>query len=174
MKSYINALVVRYSLLLVILAAYFVHVLLAVFQVLTLGVVGALLKAVGSVQVTGNVLFFHGVYFQFVAACIAPEAYLLLAALLLTVHHRSFVQAGKLLGIAWGMFFLGNIARIMVLVWIRIAFGAELFHAADWLVWNFMSVGFIVLLWLFLRTRYDLIGIPVVQDMFTLLKLIRD
>lgn len=174
MKNYINALVLRYGLLLVILAAYVTHILLAVFQVLTLGVVAALLNAVGTATVTGIILSFRGVYFQFVAACIAPEAYLLLAALVLTIPQRPFARVWKLLGIAWGAFFLGNIVRILALLWMRIVFGAELFHAADWLVWNIMSVGLIVVIWWFLRTRYGLREVQVVQDLFTLLKKLRD
>ncbi|MDI6737972.1 MAG: pacearchaeosortase [Nanoarchaeota archaeon] len=110
--------------------------------------------------------------FEFVPACVAASAYILLALLVLLTKDISWNE--RLQMIIYGS--LGilafNVLRIelLLLTFFSLETAYDTIHL---FVWKFMSTAFVVLLWLGLARLYKVKAIPVYSDIKALAGMIR-
>ena len=121
----------------------------------------------------GNTIETATASFEFIPACVATAAYVLLAFLILLTKDIS--PAERLQMFVYGS--LGilafNILRIELLLFTYFRLNAS-FDALHLFVWKFMSTAFVVILWLVLARIYRIKSVPVYSDVKYILGLIRN
>lgn len=117
--------------------------------------------------VSGTVLSIDGVAVEFIRACIAPSAYVLLIVLLLLTPGLSFKTffAAMLSGVA--LLLVLNVVRIFVLIELLVVKGVNYFQAVHLLFWMLLSSVAVALVWIFLVHRFTIRQIPVYDDLVT-------
>ena len=120
----------------------------------------------------GNTIQTETASFEFIPACVATAAYILLAFLILLTKDIS--PGERLQMFVYGS--LGilafNIIRIELLLLTYFSLNAS-FDSIHLFVWKFMSTAFVVLLWLVLARVYNVKSIPVYSDVKHIIGMIR-
>lgn len=108
--------------------------------------------------------------FEFVKACIAGAAYLLLLILILLTKDIKFYGRIKMFLLGSLMIYILNIIRIVVLIIISVSYDIELFGAVHMLFWKFLSGFYIAIVWISLVYLFKIKSVPVYSDLRYLYK----
>lgn len=105
-------------------------------------------------------------------ACVAGSAYFLLVILNLSIPTKSFLKTLKMLGFAFGVFFIINIIRIvsLTLIYINVPRIFKLLHQ---LTWYIGSVVLIIGIWYLEIKLFKIKDIPAYTDIKTILSYIK-
>lgn len=117
-----------------------------------------------------NSIFVGSNMITIIPACIAGMAYSLLLFLILFTKGITLKKSLKMFFIGSGLILAMNILRIDLLSWILIEFGSDLFDKMHLLFWNFISGGYVALVWIYLVKRFKIKKIPIVSDIKELYK----
>jgi len=112
--------------------------------------------------VDGIKLVIQGQVFNITEACVAGFAYYLF--FLLTMLTKD-IQRIRFIIFGFGLIFLMNVLRIILLVYIYHFYGAEYFEMLHLLFWRFISGIYVALVWIFLVKRYKVKSIPIYDDL---------
>ena len=155
-----------------ILASFF-ELLYTIFRPLTLYPSYFILSLFYDATLVGNRIITNEYFLNFVDACIAGSAYLLLALLILLTDKITFRKRVY-------MFFLGslmilsfNIFRIEVLFYILLNYSSNIFQSVHILFWKFLSTLYVFLTWLFLINIFQIKAIPAYSDYKRILRMSR-
>ena len=102
---------------------------------------------------------------EFVPACAAILAYILLYVLVLFTRGISLRLGLKIALIGSIVIFIVNIFRIELLMYVLLKYGKDYFQTLHLLVWKIFSSLFVALLWILLVHRYKIKGIPIYDDL---------
>lgn len=116
-------------------------------------------------------IVFQGAYIALIPACIAGAAYYLLLICAFTLP-LSWAQRFKLIGISWGLFFIGNILRILLATYF-ITSNQTLFDLTHALFWYAGSMLLVIACWFVTAFYYKVEEIPILTDIQQLLKAVR-
>ena len=111
-----------------------------------------------------NILNINGKQMEFISACIATSAYLLLAILILLTKDIDFWKGVKIFFLGALILFLVNIFRIYILALVLINFDIYLFKTLHLFFWQVFSTAFVILLWLGLTKYFKIKTIPIYSD----------
>ena len=153
----------RYILLL-LLGAFNLWIIYAIFTPLTVYSVFGFLKSIDSNTslLIGNVVAFRGVDAQLLPSCIAGSAYYLLLILNLTTPMKLTKRLGNISFLMF-IFLLFNILRILIFIGLA-ANGSPYFDQAHQFVWNFGSTIMVVAVWFFSAYIFKIESIPIYSD----------
>lgn len=110
--------------------------------------------------------------FEFIPACVAASAYILLALLVLLTKDISLNERMQMIVYGWLAILAFNVLRIelLLLTFFSLETAYDTLHL---FVWKFMSTAFVILLWLGLARLYKVKAIPVYSDVKALVGMIR-
>ncbi|HLD12966.1 MAG TPA: pacearchaeosortase [Candidatus Nanoarchaeia archaeon] len=138
--------------------------LLIVISPLTWWFSASITKVMYAVTLVGDGLLVKDVVLQFIPACAAIPAYVLLGLLVLTTRGLSW-------GNRWLLFLLGsfwvfviNIVRIVVLIIVRIELGKNFFNVVHLFFWHIAASIIVVGIWWWLVKRFHIQSTPVIDD----------
>ena len=101
---------------------------------------------------------------EFIEACAATLAYILLGILILLTYGISLKKGIKLFLIGSLLIFIANLIRIEVLIYILVNYGIDYFNTLHLFIWKIVSSVYVALVWIFLCYKYKIKGIPVYSD----------
>ncbi|MBU2638293.1 MAG: pacearchaeosortase [Nanoarchaeota archaeon] len=110
--------------------------------------------------------------FNFIPACVATSAYVLLAMLILLTKDINWNERLQMFVFGSLAILAFNIIRIelLLLTYFRLESAYDSVHL---FVWKFMSTAFVVILWLVLARTYKVKAIPVYSDIKYIIGMIR-
>ena len=114
---------------------------------------------------------FDSVKLNFVDACVATSAYLLLIILVFTTFGLKWKKRIKITFFGLVIIYLVNILRIEFLLFILYNYGYNAFERIHLIIWEFVSSMFVVVLWIFLVKKYSIKYIPVISDLKKIYKI---
>ena len=123
-----------------------------------------LLRLFSSVQMIEGALQFGEVRFLFIPACAATLAYILLLECILLTRGISFQKALKMFFCGALAVFFMNVLRILLLIWVYVEYGKNYFDVLHILFWQFVSVFFVVAVWIALVEYFHIKAIPMWSD----------
>ncbi|MEK6922849.1 MAG: pacearchaeosortase [Nanoarchaeota archaeon] len=105
----------------------------------------------------------NNIKLNFISACTAASAYLLLVLLTLTTDIKlkkalRVIFAGSLL------ILIANLIRIDILIIALVKYGSNLFNTLHLFFWKVLSTVFVVILWIFLTKVFKIKEIPIYSD----------
>ncbi|MEK6860987.1 MAG: pacearchaeosortase [Nanoarchaeota archaeon] len=161
--GYYKKLVLRvlFALLLVI----FSSVIYYIIGPITLYSSYLLLKPFSDAILSGNIINIDGNSLEFIEACAATLAYILLGILILLTYGISLKKGIKLFLIGSLLIFIANLIRIEVLIYILVNYGIDYFNTLHLFIWKIVSSVYVALVWIFLCYKYKIKGIPVYSDL---------
>ncbi len=121
-------------------------------------------------QVIQNALIVNQKNFVFIEACVASAAYWLFWVLTLTIKDLSLKKRISLILLSFLLFFLMNLARIVILVFIDLKFGEPAFNMVHLVFWKLVSGVYVALVWIFLIKILKINSIPLYSDLNYLYK----
>ena len=110
---------------------------------------------------------------NFIPACTAASAYLLLILLTLTTDIK-LKKTLKVLLIGSLLILIANIIRIDILIIALIKFNSNLFDTLHLFFWRILSTLYVVILWVLLTKWFKIKEIPIYSDLKKVLKLQKD
>ena len=111
-----------------------------------------------------NILIIGTSQLEFISACIATSAYLLLFILILLTKDISFIKGIKVFITGFITLFFVNMLRIYILALVLINFDLRLFEALHIFFWQVFSTAFVLLLWIGLTNYFKIKSIPIYSD----------
>ena len=111
-----------------------------------------------------NLLIIGTNQLEFISACIATSAYILLFVLILLTKDISFIKGIKVFITGFITLFFVNMFRIYILALILIKFDLRLFEALHMFFWQVFSTAFVLLLWIGLTKYFKIKTIPIYSD----------
>lgn len=120
-----------------------------------------------------NVLVIGSYSFTFIEACIAPYAYYFILLLVLFCKDLTLILRLKLIAIGWLLIFWMNVFRIVVIIFLTLQYGMDMFNIVHMIWWQFLSGIYIALVWIFLVWKYKIRETPIYDDVKYLMKIIR-
>jgi hypothetical protein len=160
---------IRYFILLLLMLS--LPLIYLVLSPLTIASSSFLLSLAFKVLVLGEYIIVEGVIIQIVPACVAGSAYLLLLILNLTVPMDCKKRFFTIL-ISFAVLFGLNVARIIIFS-VLLVLDFMFFDISHALSWYFLSILFIVGIWLFLVQVFKIWDIPIFSDIKFLVKNIK-
>tara|TARA_Y100000310_G_C20686031_1_gene819038 strand:- start:1286 stop:1813 length:528 start_codon:yes stop_codon:yes gene_type:complete len=115
-------------------------------------------------RLSGNVISLSGKSIEYVEACSAIGAYVFLALLILLTGGIEFRKGVKLFAYGSLLILLANIIRIDVLAYLLANNNIDMFLTLHLFIWKIISGIYVALVWIFLVKKYDIKGIPLVDD----------
>ena len=144
-----------------------------IFRPLTFFPVIFILKLIYPVKTFGITrIFIEGEGIALVNSCVAGSAYYLFSALNLSTFGISWIKRIKIFIVNSAVFLLLNIFRIIILAIILIDF-SDIFDAAHFLFWTFLSTAFVAFIWIATIKVYRIRHIPIISDILYLKKFIK-
>ncbi|MFH1456300.1 MAG: pacearchaeosortase [archaeon] len=170
--KYKHKLVVRIGLLVLvgILFPYIYYML----NPLTLHVSYYILRLFSEATLLNSSIIIEGITLNFIDACSAGAAFLLLAILVLLTKALSFKKMLKMFVMGSVLIFLMNIVRIEFLILILTNYGLNLFDKIHMVFWRILSTIFVALVWIFMDKYFKLRTIPIYSDIKYLIKMIKN
>lgn len=110
--------------------------------------------------------------FEFIPACVATSAYILLALLVFLTKDISWNERLQMIAYGWLAILAFNLLRIELLLLTFFSLNTA-YDTIHLFVWKFMSTAFVVLLWLGMAKMYKVKAIPVYSDIKVLAGMIR-
>lgn len=129
---------------------------------LTISILDAILSLSGDSLVIGNSIHFKRVIFEIIPACIAGSAFYLMFILVFSTREITFRRRLAVLLSSFVLLFSFNMTRLVFLVSIV---RASYFQAVHWLLWNFVSIIFVVGIWILMVHLFRLKNIPIYSDL---------
>ncbi len=115
----------------------------------------------------------NNIKLNFIPACVASGAYLLLIILTLTTE-LPLKKSLKTIAQGFLIILIANLIRIDLLIILLIKNYSSLFETLHLFIWKLLSTVFVVLLWIFL-TKYNKIeNIPIYSDYRKILEIIKE
>jgi len=131
---------------------------------LTLRISYGLLQFFSEASLEGNLLQVGGKTLEFIPACAAVSAYILLGILILLTKGISFPKGIKLFLYGSLLIFLANLVRIELLIYVLVQFGKNYFDTLHLFIWQIVSSVYVALAWVFLTWRFKVKEIPIWSD----------
>jgi exosortase/archaeosortase family protein len=113
---------------------------------------------------SGNKIITPFATLNFIDACIAASAYLLLGILVLTTRGIRFRSRLSMFIIGSILILSFNIIRITVLAYILSSYGSNLFNSVHMVFWKVLSTLYVFFVWILLTYLFNVIHIPIVSD----------
>lgn len=155
--------------ILAIIVAFNINIFYKIFSPLTLHITKLTLSAYNPI-ISGNLIFIKNQILEFIPACTAASAYILIASIILLTD-ISFKKMLKTF-IAGSLIILGfNIIRIDILIYILLNYKTNLFDKLHFFFWYILSTLWVFLTWIFLTKIYKIKEIPIYTDIKKLNKL---
>ncbi len=107
---------------------------------------------------------------NFIPACTAASAYLLLALLVLTTELK-LKKSIKTFLLGSLLILIANIIRIDILIITLIEYGSKAFETVHLFFWKILSTIYVVLLWIFLTKYFKIKEIPIYTDFKNILNI---
>jgi exosortase/archaeosortase family protein len=136
---------------------------------ITISILDSILSLSGESLVIGNSIHFKRVIFEIIPACIAGSAFYLMFILVFSTREIEFRKRLTVLLSSFVLLFFFNMSRLVFLVSIV---RASYFEAVHWFLWNFVSVIFVVGIWVLMVYLFRLKTIPIYSDLKYLFDLI--
>ena len=115
----------------------------------------------------------NNIKLNFIPACIASGAYLLLMILTLTTE-LEFKKALKVIAQGFLLILIANLIRITLLILLLINNYSNLFETLHMLIWKLLSTVFVVLLWIFLTKVNKINNIPIYTDFKKVVEILKE
>ncbi len=115
--------------------------------------------------IEGTSFLIQGYALNFIPACIATIAYILLALLILSTKDLSWKQRTAMFLTGSIMIFIANMLRIWVLLHFLLTYGYETFSLWHLFIWHGVSSIFVALTWIVLVRLYHVKSIPAYDDL---------
>jgi len=160
--------IIRY--LLALLVAFSNNIFYFIFSPLTLYFSFFILNIFYDITIVNSSIVFSDITFNFIPACTAATAYLLITELILLTQGIKIKKAIKMWLIGISSIYLMNIARIIILIQIYLRFGENYFNTVHMLFWHILSTLFVALVWIFLIEKYKVKRIPIYSDIKYLIR----
>ncbi|MDP3918934.1 MAG: pacearchaeosortase [Nanoarchaeota archaeon] len=158
----------RYILALLIALAY--NLIYIILYQITVYPAYGILQLFYDFTIQEQSFIFDSVTFTFIPACIAVTAYIVMAVLTITTRGLSLKKGLTIFAYGFMAIYFANLIRIITLISIYINFGKNYFNTLHFIIWNFLSTIFVVLVWIYLTNHYKVKGIPVYDDLKYLIK----
>ncbi len=155
-------LVFRYALALLI--GIFPVILYKIFAPLTLYPSYILLKLFYNPTLLSQSIKIDYYTLNFVPACVAVSAYILLAFLVLSTSSLEWKRRVKLFIFGSLLILILNLIRIIVLIILLIEYGTNYFEAVHLIFWQILASVYVAAVWIFLIKHYKIKSVPVVSD----------
>ena len=136
---------------------------------LTISVLDAILSLSGDALIIGNSIHFKRIIFEIVPACIAGSAFYLMFILVFSTAEIKLRKRIAILVSSFALLFVFNMSRLVFLVSIV---RTSYFETVHWLLWNFVSVIFVVGIWILMVYLFHLKTTPIYSDLKYLFDLI--
>ncbi len=114
---------------------------------------------------TKDALTLGGRSFVFLEACIASAAYWLFWVLIVSLKDVNVKKKIKALLSCYFLFFLMNIFRIILLIFISLKFGDKWFDLVHLTFWKFVSGVYVALVWIIVIKIYKINAVPLYDDL---------
>ena len=109
-------------------------------------------------------LIINNVILNFIPACIATLAYVLLLMIILLTKDLGVKNSIKLFLLGSVIIFIANIARIDILIYIYFEYGGNMFNKLHLFIWKIISGIFVAFVWIFLSHVYKIEQVPIYDD----------
>ncbi len=152
---------IRY-LLIIILGLGNLYLFYGFLTPVTISFLKFLLSFSGDPVIVGTSIHFKRVIFDIIPACVAGAAFYLMFILVFSTRGIKIGKRLSILLISFALLFVINILRLVFLISIV---RASYFNEIHWFLWNFVSVIFVVGIWVFMVYRFKLRGIPLYSDL---------
>jgi len=113
----------------------------------------------------GNSFLIKNTTFNLISACIALPAYYFLYFLILMTKEIKLKILVKLVIVGTLLIMIMNIFRIDFLISLYLEFGKTWFNYIHLFFWKFISLFYVVLVWIYLTRRYNVSSIPGYSDL---------
>ncbi len=111
---------------------------------------------------------------NFVPACYALLAYLLLALLIVFTKDIGLVKGVKMFVLGSFIILVANLIRIFIIVFVLVEKGVNYFNTLHLVTWKIISTVFVVVLWILLCKEFKVKTIPVYSDLKALVSKMKD
>ena len=138
-----------YSPLIVWLSAYFSYLPLNLFM-------GA--------EISGNIIWLGEKSIDYVEACSAIGAYILLGLLILLTNGIKFRKGLKIFFVGALFILAANVIRISILAHLLVTEDINLFLTLHLFTWKILSGVFVALIWVILVRKFNVNGVPIADD----------
>ncbi len=128
---------------------------------ITINAIYFILGLFGNVVLESGVFYFNGFDFNLIEACVAASAYYLLFVLIMIVKDLNWKKRVFMILSGFGMLFILNIVRILVLVGM---YWSVYFDAVHWWLWHVFSILFVVGIWFLLIKLFNVKSTPFWDD----------
>lgn len=122
----------------------------------------------GTTFLDGNLLYVQGKLIEFIPACIAAGAYLLLALLIVLTRGMTLKKGLYLFFFGSLLILVANVIRIEILVALLLKEGVNYFETLHLLIWKVVSSVYVAAVWIFLCWKFKVREIPVWSDLVAL------
>ncbi len=169
---YTYKLVIR--LILMLIVAFLFPYVYIILNPLTLNISYYLLQLFVNASLINSSIMVNNITLNFINACSAGAAYLLLIFLILSTKALSFKKMLLMFLIGASLIFIMNIVRIEILIWVLLDYGLNMFDNLHLFFWRGVSTIFVALIWFFLDIIFKLKTIPIISDVKYLVKAIQN
>mgnify|MGYP001593920977 CR=1 FL=1 len=107
---------------------------------------------------------------NFIPACTAASAYLLLIFLTISVD-IPIKKALKIILFGSSIILIANIIRIDILIITLLEFGSKAFDTIHLFFWQILSTIFVVFLWIYITKKFKIKDIPIYSDFKRIIKI---
>ncbi len=111
----------------------------------------------------------NNINFEFVEACIASYAYYFLWILCMLTKDINVKTRIKMILYGSLLIFAMNILRVGLIITLAVDYGFFWFNLVHLFFWKFFSGVYVALVWIFLVKIYNIKGIPIYDDLKTLI-----
>src|SRR3989344_1506071 len=122
------------------------------------------------VAIKENTFLINDLTLEFVPACVAVAAYILISLLILLTKDVKPKVLIKMFVIGFFLILIANLIRIEIMIFVLIEYGNNLFKTLDLFFWKVLSTAYIVFVWIFLTRLFKIKTIPVYSDVKYLIK----
>ena len=122
------------------------------------------------VVIKENTFLINDLTLEFVPACVAVAAYILISLLILLTKDIKPKVLIKMFVIGFFLILIANLIRIEIMIFVLIEYGNNLFKTLDLFFWKVLSTVYIVFVWILLTRLFKIKTIPVYSDVKYLIK----
>ncbi len=159
-KKKIITLIFRYIIIL-FFGLFNIWIFYKLFTSPTIFLVSKIISIFGNTTLFGNIIFYQGIIFQIIPACVAGSAYYLLFILIMSISDLKPIKHALILVFSFSLLFIINVLRIVVLVFM---FGSFYFEPIHLFFWYVLSTLFVFLIWVLCIKVFSIKEIPIYSD----------
>jgi len=123
--------------------------------------------------IINNVITVSNFSFVIVEACVASFAFYLIWLLMLLTKDLEFWKRIGLFLSGAGLIFVMNVVRIIILTSVAVHLGYDSFNFIHFIFWQIVSGIYVAIVWISLVSAFRIKSVPVIDDLKTILKLIK-